>query len=53
MKDLNEKELNEINGGRRNQLPGTGGCGNGDGIMFNPDNHRPGVHIKLGDFNNH
>lgn len=49
MKDLNEKELNEINGGTRYKS----GCGNGDGIVFNPDNHRLGLHIKLSDFDNH
>jgi bacteriocin-like protein len=35
MQNLNEKELREINGGYRY------GCGNGDGVIFNPNNHGP------------
>jgi len=38
MKTLNEKELENINGGT---FPSNIGCGGGDGINFNPNNHGP------------
>ena len=43
MKNLNAKELNNINGGGINTLQYTHkiGCGNGDGINYNPKNHGP------------
>ncbi|AGX41990.1 bacteriocin [Clostridium saccharobutylicum] len=42
METLNEKELEKINGGG---FPSNIGCGNGDGIFFNPNNHLPARRI--------
>ncbi|AQS08281.1 hypothetical protein CLOBY_03530 [Clostridium saccharobutylicum] len=53
MKDLNKKELNEINGGRIHLVPGsTGGCMDGGGIFDDPENSRRPIQIKPIDFNN-
>lgn len=38
-KELNEQELGEINGGDLD-FPSNLGCGGGDGVIFNPANHK-------------
>lgn len=55
MENLNEKDLREINGGsvlsqKSTSFPNNIGCGGGDGIIFNSNNHGPLIG-KLRKFN--